>query len=154
MQAVFASLFNDELENVPNFIETESWFDSMNDYAKSKGYEYKGMLHNKKYVTLINPIGSGIFKKDKWYSPGIVTKNNLKKNSGVDGFFYAGVCSPGFFSWAGLEGHAVIIDSDFNIVHDPNLNYKDIYKYPLANIIGYNGITDVYLFNKIKNEEN
>lgn len=150
MQAVFASLFDDELDNVPNFIEMDSWHDSMMSYVKSKGYEYKGMLHNKKWVTLCQPTTTGVFSEAKWYAPGIMNKTNLKKHGGVDGLFYAGVCSPKLFTWTGLGTHAVIIDKDFNIVHDPNINYENILNYPLSNIIGYNGVIDVYLFDKMK----
>ena len=148
MQAAFASLFNDKLENVPNFIESNNWFEDMKAYAESKGYSYNGMLHNKKWISLCQAKTTDVFEKSGWYKPGLISKSNIKKNSGVDGFFYAGVCSPAFFGWDTFASHAVIIDSDFNIVHDPNPNNKEIYKYPLANIIGFNGIIDIYLFNK------
>ena len=46
--------------------------------------------------------------------------------------------------------HAVLIDNNFNIVHDPNPNYKGILKYPLADILGYNGIIKVDGFKKMR----
>jgi hypothetical protein len=42
--------------------------------------------------------------------------------------------------------HAVIIDGSFNIVHDPNPDYRDLKKYPYADELGYNGVLSVSLF--------
>lgn len=151
MQAAFASLFDDELENVPNFVEIERWHLAMKDYALSKGYSYERILLNKKWTMLIDP-STGVFKETKWLKSSLLTKSNLKKYEGVNGLFFASVCSPKFFTWQTLTEHAVIIDKNFNIVHDPNKAYENILSYPLSSVIGYNGIIDVYVFNKIKNK--
>lgn len=148
MQAAIAALFDDELENVPNFVELNSWYDAMQDYLKTKGYRYKGVLHNKKWVNLNQP-STGVFKECKWHKPSMLNKTNLKKRGGVNGLFYASVCSPRFFTWETLGTHAVIIDKDFNIVHDPNKAYESVLSYPLSSVIDYNGIINVYIFDKI-----
>jgi hypothetical protein len=147
MQAVMASLFNKDLEEVPNFIEFKEWFHPFHKFIEENGYKYKGMLHNKNY-TRLNCPSSECFKEEKWHRPSIMTKKSLYKYGGVDGIFYAGVLSPKFFSWQKQTSHAVLIDRDFNIVHDPSPAYKDIIQYPLTSVLGYNGIIDVYLIEK------
>lgn len=86
MQAAFASLFDDELENVPNFVEIERWYLAMKDYALSKGYSYERILLNKKWTMLIDP-STGVFKETKWLKSSLLTKSNLKKYDGVNGLF-------------------------------------------------------------------
>ncbi len=44
--------------------------------------------------------------------------------------------------------HAVIIDKNYNIVHDPNHNNEGLSSYPMAEELGYNGIINIYLINK------
>lgn len=148
MQAAFASLFNDELDNVPNFIELDNWFESMCEYAKSKGYQYDGILYNLKWNKLKNPKHN-VFNKESRGKTSM-SLSVLKNYEGVDGLFYAGVCSPKLFNWNDPCYHAVIVDKDCNIVFDPNPIYKNkINKYSFSDFIGYNGVIDVYLFNKI-----
>ena len=151
MQAAFASLFDEDLDNVPHFLSFgDQWFSEIYKFLQSKGYEYEGMIYNKKYSQLSSPT-SDCFKNDTWDESQLISKERLTENGGVNGLFYAGVWSPRFFNLH--DGfhytHAVIIDTDCNIVHDPNPGYKDILRYPLADVIGYNGIIDVMLFNKI-----
>lgn len=149
MQAAIASLFDDELENVPNFIEFDDWFVQMEKYAISKGYRYDGMLFNDKWIDLIHPDTCVFEERPKFCQELLLTA--LKNENGVNGLFYAGVCSPALFSWASQTFHAVLIDKDCNVVFDPNPNYKGkVKKYPFADYIGCNGVTDVYLFNKIE----
>lgn len=150
MQAVFASLFEVELNDVPKFIELgDMWFSTMIDFARSMGYKREGTLWNRKHQILSNP-NYYCFNKVRFDQETTLNKKNLSKYEGVNGFFYAGVLSPKFFNLS--DGfnyqHAVIVDKDLNIVHDPNPNYKGILKYPLADLLGCNGIVDVYLFEK------
>jgi hypothetical protein len=65
--------------------------------------------------------------------------------------FFASVLSPKYFNYTSgfTATHAVLIDKDYNIVHDPNPAYQEILNYPLANLLGYNGILDVYLINPV-----
>lgn len=148
MQAAMASLFGDEYENVPAFIEHDNWFELFCDFIESKGYEYDGMLHNKVWGTLMNPTFECFENPsfDKW---SLLEPENLKSYQGVDGLFYASVLSPKYFNWDDLSAtHAVICDQNLNIVHDPNMDYGNIRAYPLSSVIGYNGIINVSIFIK------
>lgn len=97
-RAVVASLFELELESVPNFIETpESFGYKMLLFYRKMGYVY------------------GVYNE----RPGLPTLLEVAKfDGGIDGYFYASVPSKTY------EGgfHAVIIDSDLKVVHDPNPN--------------------------------
>lgn len=138
MQAAFATLFDLKLEEVPNFIEIDNWHDAMWEFFKTQGYEYDGFIEN--------PRNLGSWGHDKM--------ELVSKNPGVNGYFYAVVNSPKLFDPVRyVEGnsptHAVIIDKNLNIVHDPNPAYADLEKYPLADVIGHNGIKYVYILNKL-----
>ena len=150
MQAVFASLFHKELDEVPKFIEMGTgWFRAIVDFAKENGYSYGGMLHNKNFTRLCCPT-SDCFKEPNYVKSMMLNKKNL--NDGIDGFYYAGVLSPKFFNLG--EGftkqHAVICDKNLKVVHDPNPEYANLKKYPLANLLHYSGLIDITLFEKIK----
>jgi hypothetical protein len=150
MQAVIASLFDKELEEVPNFIECEDWFKSLYEFIQPLGYDYHGMFHNKNYSRLLTPTFS-CFNEEVWHAPSILTRANLKKYKGVNGYFFASVLSPKYFNYKdGLEAHthAVIVDVNCNVVHDPNPEYKGILEYPLAKLLKYNGIIDVFDISK------
>ena len=106
MQAAIASLFEMFIEDVPNFVELgEEWFDI---YVKF--YEDNGYLLN-----IFNPQG----RID-------IAKQALEVDKGINGYWYASVESInlGKDVW-----HAVIIDKDLNVIHDPNPNnYGHVYK--------------------------
>jgi hypothetical protein len=98
MQAAVASLFDLELNQVPNFIEfNKDWFDVFYKFFQDKGF----------YISPWKPKGE--IER---------TKEILKHDGGVGGYFYAAVPSQTFKD----STHAVIIDCDMNIVHDPNPN--------------------------------
>ena len=148
MQAVVASLFDKELKAVPNFINYKNgYFKPLYNFIKKNKCEYDGMLWNKNYTTLNSPTNQ-CFREQKWSKHSVITPKRLYRELGINGLFYAGVLSPKYFKWSQQTTHAVIIDRDFNIVHDPNPGYRDIMAYPLADILGYNGVVDVYLINK------
>ena len=146
MQAVIASLLEKNMDEVPNFAEFEDYFPLMHSLIEKDGFEYAGVLHNKVHSNLIAPIG-GCFEKVKYYGPSIMSDRYLHRQGGVQGYFYAVVLSPHYFDWKDLGCHAVIIDKDYNIVHDPNPEYADIKQYPLADILGYSGVVYVHLIN-------
>lgn len=151
MQAALASLFDLNLNDVPHFLSYgEDCFNVWRDFIKNQGYEENGMLHNKNYNRLLAPTSS-CFNEEKWYKPGILSITNLKKHGGVNGFFYASVLSPKYFDYKDgfMNRHAVIVDINCDIVHDPNPNYKTILKYPLADLLKFNGILNVNLIKKI-----
>lgn len=146
MQATIASLFDEEYENVPPFIEFgDKWFSEMLKFINERGYDYEGMFHNKQWSRILMPTGS-CFEEEKWHNPSMLTKSNLRKSGGVNGLFFAAVLSPKFFNFSGgfSKTHAVVCDMDFKIVHDPSQAYQNIIKYPIADVIGKNGIINVY----------
>jgi len=148
MQASVASLFEDEYENVPNFIEHENWFDLFETYIKSKGYEFDGMLHNMAWNILSNPTRE-CFEYIEFVDSQIISKLNIDAEPGVEGLFLCSVLSPKYFTWEHMGTHMVICDREFNIVHDPNKEYRDIEAYPLSSILGYHGIINITTFKKI-----
>lgn len=149
MQAAIASLFNTKLEDVPNFIEfKDRWFSEMHKFINKNGYHYDGMLHNKNYTIVSTPTHH-CFNKPSWHKSSIITPKKLYKEQGVDGYFFASVLSPKYFNWSSgsTSTHAVLIDKNYNVVHDVNPGYKDIFMYPMAELLKYNGLIDVFLIN-------
>lgn len=138
MRAAVASLLGEELENVPNFIEYGfKWGQVFDEYIRERGYKEKEFLYN--------PImyGSDVLPD---YS-----LDRIGEFDGVGGYFYASVSSPKYNPSGELDGitHAVIIDKDFNIVHDPNPEYNiDGLKYPRHD--KYNGVRQVIVIEKIQ----
>lgn len=133
MQAVIASLLEVELDGVPNFIEYDKWWYSLTIAVMDHyGYSINKRLYNEN-------IGDGNIREQDSFK-------DLKNHEGVNGFFYAVVKSPMFHETGGT--HAIIIDKDFNVVHDPNPEYKDLESYPYADEYGYNGIIEVWVFNR------
>ena len=137
MRAVVASLFEDDIENVPNFIELEDcWLEFLN-YTSNKGYVFRGIRYNLiKFNT----------------TPEDLSLETIKSSEGINGFFFATVFSPKHNPNGDLDGilHAVVIDKDFNIVHDPNPSYEGLKEYPKHD--EYNGILYVTLFEKDRYE--
>ena len=137
MQAAIASLFNEKLDNVPNFISFgDKWWWIFKRYIKYKGYNInKIALSNTSYY------GKNISKEYLF--------DRLKSLEGINDLFYATVSSPKFNPNGDLDGHthAVIIDKYFNIIHDPKIEYNNII-YPRSNE-GYNGIRQILIFDKI-----
>ena len=148
MQAVMASLFEKRMEEIPHFISFgKNWFSEFYKFINDNGYKYDGTLNNKIYSKILSP--DSCFEIKKFHKASIIRKSNLRKESGINGLFFASVLSPKYTKSI-LEKHtthAVIIDKDFNIVHDPNPEYENILHYPLSDIIGYKGIIDIYLIN-------
>lgn len=150
MRAVIASLLELPLFEVPHFLELENTYTELINFVSKKGYEFDSFLYNhlpwgeKKYNTLqkLDPI----------------------KDIGIKGFYFAGVYSPKYFNYnIPLDKpyphgtHAVVCDSKFNIVHDPNPGYQHMKQsngfytgYPLADIMGYNGIKEIMVINPKK----
>ena len=141
MQAAIASLFDDEYENVPAFIEHDDNGVLFDQYLESKGYVCNNGLYNKTWGTLLHPTDE-CERKPRYYEKQVLKPENM--GEGVNGLFYCAVLSPKYFSWNEMVTHAVICDKDFNIVHDPNQLNKGIRSYPLASVIGFNGIIEVY----------
>jgi hypothetical protein len=143
--AVIASLLDLELKQVPHFnMYNGRWWSVYHDFLKQHGYREIETLYNE-CASIMNwkPRYPSVSKKYSFHA--------LKDYKGIDGYFYATVHSPKYSKLHGMHYlHAVVIDHDFNIVHDPNFGYRNIESYPLSNVIGYNGITRVEIIEKIK----
>jgi hypothetical protein len=99
-QAAVASLFEMFIDDVPNFIELgDKWYYALVNFYNDKGYGH---------ICEFNPKGRSH-----------LVKQVLEHDGGVNGYWEATVESiclgPG-------TTHAVIIDKDMNVVHDPNPN--------------------------------
>ena len=104
MQAAIASLLELDLEDVPNFIEfvgKGQWLKTMHGFLNEKGYDA---------ITVGKSKGQGT----QWL------KDLAKFDNGVNGYLYASVPSRTFENGT----HAVIVDTDLRVVHDPNPNQK------------------------------
>ena len=128
-QAVVASLLELELEEVPHFVSHPNCFELADEFMLKHGYVTTKQIPNPRRL---KHFGQDLF-------------NEINQYSGVNGFFKACVYSPKLFTPDLMISdneptHAVIIDKDFNIVHDPNPEYASIDKYPLEHLLGYNGI--------------
>lgn len=105
-KAAMASLFDKEYDEIPDFFpDTQQAFNVIKHF-ESQGYN--PTYYNRREEGDLSPKG-------KRY-PSI--NEVAKHDGGVGGYFYASVPSQTF------EGvsHAVIVDTDLNIVHDPNPN--------------------------------
>lgn len=146
MQAAIASLFEVPLESVPNFIEfKDKWFLSFYNYVQERGYSYDGCLYNYNRYRIIN-------KREG--NPTAKLRNKLykiKNEIGVNGYFFASVYSPKYYNVNDKPPttHAVIIDKNYNIVHDVNPENKNILNYPESKKLKYNGILNIYLINPV-----
>lgn len=141
LQAAVASLLDLQLEEVPHFLCYEDWFVRMKQFLSDEGYAYNRSMHN--------PRDAGYDGCHKtWWK-------TIKHLKGVNGFFLAEVHSPKFFTaeavcaFKGMPTHAVIIDRDFNIVHDPNPNYADTKEYPMSRILWPNGVLSYEVIYKL-----
>ncbi len=138
MRAAIASLFEMKYEDVPNFSEEEKRTESLWNLIHKKGFKRNGMLHNH-------------INKNKIVKEFFI--GELHKHSGINSYFYASVYSPKYFDKEEFEKygtastHAVIIDKDYNIVHDPNPANKIGIVYPMSEELGYNGIINITLIN-------
>lgn len=145
MQAAIASLFEVPLETVPHFLEHgENWFSIMYEFINKQGYDFDGTLYNYNRWRIINkregvPTAKGLRNRF----------NKIKKMEGVKGYFYASVYSPKYYdpNEKSPTTHAVIIDKNFNIVHDVNPNNNNLICYPESKLLKYNGILDIYMIN-------
>lgn len=115
MRAAIASLFESELCEVPNFIT----FDDIEE--TSANFELMKFMHNKgyDYAFIDQYYINGKGQKVEKYSLEFI-KEIAKIDKGVNGYFYASVPSQTFTD----VGHAVVVDVNLNIVHDPNPNQK------------------------------
>ncbi len=119
MRAVMASLFELKLEDVPNFIEAENWFLSMFNFLNHNGCSVNGYLYGGNLVSSEFHL------------------HNISKYDGINGYFYASVYSPKYNPYNSISGvtHAVVVDKNLNVVHDPNPENKDHKNYTIDHIM-------------------
>lgn len=105
-RAVIASLFDKELEEVPEFKPDHHQGYELMKFFDAQGYDYGYFNRRPEGHTL----QSGVL------CPTL--EEAAKYDGGVGGYFYGSVKSQTF------EGgsHAVVVDINLNIVHDPNPN--------------------------------
>ena len=132
MKCAIATLLNLKYEEVPHFLEFENPNSGMINFMLDKGFDFECCLYN---------------YPNSEYS----TIEKLKDFKGINGLFYASVFSPKYYKEEnGIEGHqvthAVVINKNFEIVFDPNREYKNIKEYPASDKLGYKGIKNIYLF--------
>jgi len=149
-QAVWASLLDLDLEAVPNFILFKDDHDAVNKFISQYGFEYSCYVVNERRQDLSDDAKSSY----PFFSQGLPAFGD------INGCYDAVVYSPGYFDEDRFYNdpeykpvcHAVIVDRNFNIVHDPNPKYQGV-KYPLADVIGYNGVIGICLYSKIAKNE-
>lgn len=101
MRAVVASLLEKNINDVPNFIEhREACYIKMDEHLMKLGYD-------------------PFFIYDHDYTTEQMIEL-AKLCGGVNGYFYASVPSQTYKDGS----HAVVVDVNLNIVHDPNPNQK------------------------------
>lgn len=101
-QAVIATLFGMELEEVPDFVGSH--------HIKPMAPEIVKFHRNKGFKA------GYIYKSDHKMGKSLLDIAN--NDDGVNGFFYAVVKSKTFEE----SLHAVVVDKQLNIIHDPNPN--------------------------------
>ena len=125
MQAVVASIFETSLNEVPNFIEfdkieTGGAMQKLAKFYESKGLEWCFINRRNRNNDLLKKV--------------------TKKDGGINGYFYAHVPSQTFEDGT----HAVVIDSDLNIVHDPNPNQLSMKLSP-EDVLGFVIVSDLVI---------
>jgi hypothetical protein len=145
MQAAIASLIDLPLEEVPNFKESGvHWHRDMCKFLWDAGYEYQGSIRN--------PKDFGSWGKDD-------LDKVAERSPGLDGHYFAVVYSPAFADFRlfntneCVTTHAVIVDADCNIVHDPNPANAGRVVYPGHLKLGHNGVLEVFMIEKRKDNE-
>lgn len=152
MRAALCSLLEVDPINVPNFVELENTWEHIDNFLINHGYSYSGCLHNIRYGELFNP-SERCFRNIGYNDASVLSKENLDDKYSVNGLFLAAVLSPKYFSLeTPNQTHAVLCDKNLNIVFDPNQEYSNILRYPLSDLLGNNGIINVYLIEKLPNE--
>lgn len=104
MTAALASLLELPYEQVPYFLGygQETWFVEFCKFLKSQGYEFMGGYSTNEPPLLLGP-------------------ELLARSKGLNGLYMASGPSPRFKC-----SHAVVIDSDGKLVHDPHPSHEGV----------------------------
>lgn len=159
MKCCIATLFEKDYDEVPNFIEQNDWGKSFQETINSYGYKSYETLFNESFQRYILNIRKSCFEDIDMSRHFLINKINLLKFNGVnikgEKIMLGTVVSPFLFDhdktidYMYEHQHMVLIDEKCNIVFDPNPHNKGILRYPLAPLIGYNGITEVWELKEI-----
>ena len=146
-----ASILELEYDDVPNFIEMgEKWVEETQKFFAQHGYEWTGRgLYNPRIAFLENPQFN--LYENTWME-NECTFNVLKPEYGIDGLFLADVYSPKYTNpneHPIAHLHSVLCDMYFNIVFDPEEEYKNVRNYPYSRLIDYNGIRSIDIIKKL-----
>jgi len=115
MQAVVASLFDLELKDVPHFLEYgKKWYEVFDNFFIDKGYD------NICYINRMDDDTLDFMKEIAHF------------DGGINGFLFGVINSQTYEDTT----HAVVIDKDLNIIHDPNPNGKALSLTP-NDVIGF-----------------
>ena len=96
-RAAMATLFGKKLDEIPQFFPDSKQTWNIFKYFKNEGYKPTFYKRNENKVSL---------------------EEVAKYDGGINGYFYASVPSQTFKN----GNHAVIVDTELNVVHDPNPN--------------------------------
>jgi len=150
MRCSVATLLQLDYEVVPDFINN-GWHKTLALFMKDHGYLYD-------YDYVWNPNVGYLEQPTAWCFINEPERDvidffpNLTSNHAINGLYLATVYSPKYTNPNEppiAHTHAVLCDKDFNVIHDPNPEYKDIKCYPYSKLIGYNGIREVFKFTKL-----
>lgn len=115
MQAVVASLFEYDLDMIPNFIKYDSIENTSSHIELMRFLNGRGYTYSIWDVHTINVKGN-LYRTQLAY----LTKDILKIDKGINGYWYASVLSK-TYPGTGIT-HAVVINENMVVVHDPNPN--------------------------------
>ena len=154
VRAAVTSMMDLEYNDVPDMApNTGNQAGILMDFMRSNGYHYEGTLFNRKYNILYYANQLEYCKGNyKLVDDCLISVETMSKYKGINGLFLAAVLSPNYTApMYGIWGHhQVICDSELNVVFDPSPDYVDIERYPLTDLIGFNGICYIEMFEKEK----
>lgn len=152
VRSAIASIMDMEYNEVPDMSpNTGDQAGILMNFMSEHGYRYDGILYNKKYHILYYTNQFDYCKNGHNIGEEyILNTENISKLKGINGLFIATVFSPKFtIPYQGMFGHhQVICDSNFNIVFGPGPEYQELERYPLSDLIGYNGICMIDVYEK------
>lgn len=151
MKATLCSLLELDYDSVPNFVEYEDWWQRMESVLNTNGYKWGKRFFNELKFDLWNP--TDCFRPYPQLVAGSRLSDIMPEDT-IDGFIFGSVLSPHHFNPQNLnEGlHMVVIDTNCNIVFDPNPEYAGIHHYPLSRLLGHNGVLEAWGVKKLNED--
>lgn len=160
MKCCFCTLFNEKYEDIPDF-NGNDWYKIFEGALAKKGWKFGKTLFNYIYnKDIADPI-SGCFNNVKLDLNSMISENTLKSAGGVvrtgdltgaHKIMFASVFSIHLYKsgidFNSQQKHMVLCDENADIVFDPNPAYAEILHYPLADVIGYSGIDEIWPLNR------